>query len=215
MPQGYVALVLHAHLPYVRHPELSYSLEEKWLFEGITETYIPLIATLQSLVRDNVDFALTISLSPTLISMLEDEFLQNRYLNHLKLLMELADKEVERTSNQPAFHHLAQMYRRIYYEAYDLYYRRYRGRLMLAFQELDRSGKVEFITCASTHGYLPLLDIHREVLRAQVQVAVELFRRYFGRHPQGFWLPECGYAPGDDEILAEYGIKYFIVDTHG
>jgi len=30
-PQGYLALVLHAHLPYVRHPEEKYFLEENWL----------------------------------------------------------------------------------------------------------------------------------------------------------------------------------------
>ena len=40
-PKGYLALVLHAHLPFVRHPEENYFLEENWLFEAITETYIP------------------------------------------------------------------------------------------------------------------------------------------------------------------------------
>jgi len=41
MTIGYVALVLHAHLPFVRHPESDYVLEEEWLYEAITETYIP------------------------------------------------------------------------------------------------------------------------------------------------------------------------------
>ena len=31
----------------------------------------------------------------------------------------------------------------------------------------------------------------------------------------GFWLPECGYYPGVDEILKEEGIRYFFVDSHG
>lgn len=38
MSLGYVALVLHAHLPYVRHPESDYVLEEEWLHEAIIET---------------------------------------------------------------------------------------------------------------------------------------------------------------------------------
>ena len=40
-------------------------------------------------------------------------------------------------------------------------------------------------------------------------------RRHFGREPAGIWLPECGYYPGLDEFLAEAGIRYFFVDTHG
>ena len=35
MALGYVALVLHAHLPFVRHPESDYVLEEEWLYEAI------------------------------------------------------------------------------------------------------------------------------------------------------------------------------------
>ncbi len=42
MAKGYFALLLHAHLPFVRHPEYPDFLEEDWLFEAITETYIPL-----------------------------------------------------------------------------------------------------------------------------------------------------------------------------
>ena len=43
MPQGYLSLVLHAHLPFVRHPEYPDFLEEDWLYEAIIETYVPLI----------------------------------------------------------------------------------------------------------------------------------------------------------------------------
>ena len=43
MMQGYLSLVLHAHLPFVRHPEHDKFLEENWLYEAITETYLPLI----------------------------------------------------------------------------------------------------------------------------------------------------------------------------
>ena len=67
MEKGYLALVLHAHLPYVRHPERPRFLEEDWLFEAITETYAPLIKVFDRLIDDGVPFRITISLSPTLI----------------------------------------------------------------------------------------------------------------------------------------------------
>ena len=95
MSLGQVAIVLHAHLPFVRHPESDYVLEEEWLFEAITETYIPLLNVLDGLVRDGIDFKLTLSLTPPLISMLRDSLLQERYDRHLAKLIELADRERE------------------------------------------------------------------------------------------------------------------------
>src|SRR5512133_1435547 len=41
--KGYLSLVLHAHLPFVRHPEHEDFLEEDWLYEAISETYLPLL----------------------------------------------------------------------------------------------------------------------------------------------------------------------------
>ena len=72
MPAGYLALVLHAHLPYIRHPEEPGIMEERWLFEAITECYVPLLWSFEKLVKEGVDFSLTFSLSPPLISMLND-----------------------------------------------------------------------------------------------------------------------------------------------
>ena len=77
--QGSLALVLHAHLPYVRHPEHEEFLEERWLFEAITETYLPLLERLDRLCYEGVSFRLTVSLSPTLLAMLSDELLQPVY----------------------------------------------------------------------------------------------------------------------------------------
>ncbi len=111
MAKGYLALVLHSHLPYVRHPEHDQFLEEDWLYEAITETYIPLINVFDGLVNDGIDFRITMSLTPTLIAMLTDPLLQQRYVRHISKLIELAGKEIERTRDQPEFNPLAHMYR--------------------------------------------------------------------------------------------------------
>src|SRR5262249_8755119 len=110
MKPGYLALVLHAHLPFVREPDQEESLEQNWLFEAITETYVPLLLVLDDLVRDGVDFRLTFSITPTLASMLADSLLQSRYVTRLERLIELAEKEVARTGSDPQFGPLARMY---------------------------------------------------------------------------------------------------------
>jgi 1,4-alpha-glucan branching enzyme len=114
--EGYLALVLHAHLPYVRHPEYEDSLEENWLFEAITETYIPLFLMMEGLIEDGIDFRLTFSLTPTLASMLLDPLLQERYLKKLERTIELAEKEIARTASLPDFQPLARMYHRRFRE---------------------------------------------------------------------------------------------------
>jgi len=213
MNKGYFCLVLHTHLPYVRHPEHEDFLEEDWLYEAITETYIPLILMLEGLLRDNVDFRLTMSLTPTLISMLEDPLLEDRYLKHINKLIELGHKEVERTRWQPEFHHLANMYLGRFYEARGVF-EKYQRNLVRAFKNFQDTGKLEIITCGATHGYFPLMEVVRPSINAQVKVAVSQYERVFGRKPQGIWLPECGFAPGYDQILKDAGLKYFYSDAH-
>src|SRR5262245_19676674 len=107
---GYFAMVLHAHLPFVRHPEHPKFLEENWLFEEITETYIPLIEVMDRWLADRMETRLTLSLTPTLCSMLLDPLLQERYTHYLDGLIELAEKETHRTYWEKPFHPLAKMY---------------------------------------------------------------------------------------------------------
>src|SRR5215216_4947906 len=97
MPTGYFSLILHAHLPFVRHPEYPEFLEEDWLFEAITETYIPLLHAFESLVEGGVRLRLTLGLTPPLCEMLADELLQERYTRHLAKLVEFTEREIVRT----------------------------------------------------------------------------------------------------------------------
>jgi len=212
--RGYLALVLHGHLPFVRHPEHNQFLEEDWLYEAITETYIPLINVFEGLVHDGVDFRLTMSLTPTLISMLIDPLLQRRYLRHIGKLIKLADQELERTKTKPEFHSLAVMYRRLFMNARRVFEDQYGCNLVQAFRKFQDLGKIEIITSAATHGFLPLM-VNPKAVRAQIMIAVDFHRKYFGRPPAGIWLPECGYYEGLDEILKEAGIRYFFTDAHG
>src|SRR5512144_2308974 len=111
MPVGYWCPVLHAHLPYVRHPEYPSFLEEDWFFEALTETYIPLVSVLDGLLADGVEYRLTMTLSPPLLSMMEDELLVSRYNRWLDRMAALAGREVSRTQReQPWLTDLARFY---------------------------------------------------------------------------------------------------------
>jgi len=215
MAKGYFALVLHAHLPFIRHPEYESFLEETWLFEAITDTYIPLLRVFEGLIADDVPFRVTVSLSPPLIAMLQDPLLQQRYLAHLRKLSELGDQEIIRNHGDPRLAEVARMYRRILYETEEWYVEKYQCDLVTAFRRLQDFGVLELATANATHGFLPILKTQPSAVRAQLQVAADSYERAFGKTVPGFWLAECGYYPGLEEQVKAVGGQYFFMETHG
>jgi 1,4-alpha-glucan branching enzyme len=213
--KGYLALVLHAHLPYVRHPEYEEFLEEDWLYEAITETYLPILAALERIADDHVPCRVTLTLTPPLVSMLRDELLMGRYEKRLDSLVELGELEVRRTAKDASLRDVARFYLDRFTAIRKAFVVRYRRDLVAAFRRLQDQGILEIITCGATHAFLPLLQIHPEAVRAQITVAAAHYRQTFGRDPVGIWLPECGYFPGVERFLAQEGIRYFFVDGHG
>lgn len=215
MSNGNLIMMLHAHLPYVRHPEHETHVEEMWLFEAISETYLPLLRMFDSLERDGVDFRLAMSISPTLATMLQDELMHERYIAYLHRQIELADREVNRTRNDDRFRPLAEMYRSRYHENLSDFTEKYENDIVRGFDYYYKRGKLEIVASSATHAFLPLYMQHPPAVRAQVQTGVSENTRVFGKAPRGFWLPECGYASGLEEYLADQGIQYFFVATHG
>jgi 1,4-alpha-glucan branching enzyme len=212
--RGYLAVVLHAHLPYVRHPEHPRFLEENWLFEAITETYIPLLQVLKGWQQAGMRAQLTLTLTPTLCAMLQDSLLQDRYARHLGELIDLADREVQRTLWEKPFHELALFYHERLVATRG-FWLACGGDLVSEFRRLQDAGQIEIITCAATHALLPFLEPHAPSLRAQIFTARDHYRSCFGRDPRGIWLPECAYAHGLDDVLRAANLRWFLTDTHG
>jgi 1,4-alpha-glucan branching enzyme len=213
---GHLALILHAHLPFVRHPEHEHFLEEDWFFEAMTESYIPLLCLMQRLIDERVPFKLTMSLTPTLCAMLQDKLLCERYVRHLDLLIDLAARERKRNRKDSRLHELADFYLKIFRETRRFFVDEYKCDLLAPFRELRASGVLEIIASAATHGLLPLLlQQSREAARAQMLIGRDIYADVFGAEPAGFWLPECAYCAGVESILQEANIRWFVLDAHG
>jgi 1,4-alpha-glucan branching enzyme len=212
-PKGYLCLVLHAHLPYVRHPEYDDFLEEDWFYEGVVETYIPLLNIFENLVNDGVSFRITMSITPPLANMMCDELLQKRCLKYINKLCELSEKEVWRTRWLPEFNITAKMYESKLKLCRKIF-EKYNYNILTGFKNLQELGYLEIITCTTTHGFLPLM-LNQNAIRAQIQIAVDDYIRKFRCKPKGIWLAECAYTPGIEEELKKAGINYFFVEAHG
>ncbi len=210
-----LAIVLHAHLPYVRHPEHDDFLEEWWLYEAVVESYLPLLEAFDRLRAEGVAWALTLTLTPSLCAMLRDPLLRSRTARHLERLCEFAGREVARTAYDAALHATAQFYRDRLEHLRTRWHERWHGDLVGAFREFQDSGQLEIITCGATHGFLPLMADEPAAVRAQIALAVADYTACFGRPPRGIWLPECAYFAGLDGVLAEHELRWFILDAHG
>ncbi len=216
MPKGYLLLVLHAHLPYVRHPEYDRFLEERWFFEAVTETYIPLIKFFDRLQAERIPFQMTLSISPTLANMMEDPLLRQRCLRHLDLSLSLAEKECEHTKDWPDVHPLAWMYRRLFEEARTTFVERCGTRPGYGLPAVCRV-RQPGADHLRRHARLPAAVEFRAVAPCSARSSPPWTStpRIFGSKPKGLWVPECAFYPGLDEVLAQAGIRYFLVDGHG
>lgn len=215
MKHGHLALVLNAHLPFVRRPEYPTFLEERWYFEALSETYLPLLRVFRRLDADEIPFRLTMTLSPTLCTMFADQILGNRYVSYLENQITLARQEQIRTAQDPAMHQVASLYLELYetdlYDFVTLYQRNIVG----AFDFFYKRGKIELMTTGATHAFLPHYREFPEAVCAQVEVAIVSHRKHFGKQPAGFWLPQLGWYPGLGRILHAYNVNYSIVSTRG
>lgn len=213
MEKGYLCLVLHAHLPFIRHPEYKTFLEEGWLYEAMIESYIPLLYYYEKLVNNSVDFRITMSLTPTLCEMLGDPLLQKRFLERLNQLQELAEKELVRTQKS-TFYKTAVMYHQKLQTAREIFVNRYQMNLLTGFKHFQELGKLELITCSATHSFMPLM-LHPNAINAQIETAVKNYKKHFEKSPKGIWNAECAYSLGLEKTLKKWGLNYFFVDTHG
>jgi 1,4-alpha-glucan branching enzyme len=212
--RGALLLVLHAHLPYVRHPGTEQTLESDWLPEAVAGAYLPLLAALERLAADGVPTRLTLSVSPTLLAMLGDPALRAVVGQRLADHGELAAREVRRTAKDaslgPVARYHQQRLSQLLHRWEELH-----GDLISALARAEQAGQLLLITTAATHAFLPLLRHLPEAVRAQVSVGVEQHARVFGRRPVGFWLPECGYYPGVERWLAREELRFTFLEARG
>lgn len=227
------ALVLHTHLPMVvNHGRWPHGSD--WLNEATFECYLPLIETMHHLVGEGLSPKWTINVSPVLAEQLgSPEFQRELSFYYENTLKTCADsRKYFAGIGDTAIVALTDFWESFFERMWSLYQKIGRE-IPAALADLQRDGHIELITCAATHGYLPLLS-REESIHLQLRVAVETHRRHFGVAPRGIWLPECAYRPryewtpptgrdrgtqqrmrpGVEEMLAAHGIEYFVADHH-
>src|SRR2546428_9639297 len=211
-PMGTFVLALHSHLPYARGAG-RWRHGEEWVHEAMLGTYLPLLALFHDLREAAVPYRIVVGLTPVLIEQLADRDVDARFIEYADDQIRRAESDVRRFMDQSdqGRRPLADFALSSSGRLRRAYVERFRRDLVGAFADLARSGHLEILTAAATHGYLPLLD--RASVEAQLRVGRRSTRRLLRLEPTGIWLPECAYAPGLERVLAENGITHFFTDA--
>ncbi|WP_148882708.1 1,4-alpha-glucan branching protein [Thermococcus aciditolerans] len=221
--KGYFTFVLHTHLPYVRkHGKWPFG--EEWLYEAMSETYLPLLMEFERLLSSGVRFQLVINITPVLAEQLADDYIKAEFERYLTRKIETTEEDLKSGKyDERAVKASLDHFRKVYD-----YWGAINGDIVGKFREFQDAGYIEVITSAATHGYLPLLG-REEAIRAQLANGIATYEKHFGRRPMGIWLPECAYRPagewelpdgrkvkrqGMEKFLEEFGIEYFFVESN-
>lgn len=227
----YFCFVLHSHIPYVlNHGTWPHGTD--WLYEAAAEAYLPLLEVLWRLEKEGLKSGLTISFTPVLVEQLKSQRFRQGFIDYLTMKLEASvnDYLYFQQTGEKKLLGLALFWRNWYERIFRLFVDEFRSDLIAGFSRFQEQGSVEIMTSAATHGYLPLLS-RDESVEHQVQQGKFVYKKYFGRNPAGFWLPECAYRPGYswkpplgqeapyqrkgvDEILGQENLAYFFVDSH-
>ena len=227
---GNFCLVLHSHLPWV----LGHGIwphGTSWVNEAAAETYIPLLQEVNKLIDEGYHPKFTLGLTPVLCEMLSHPSFIEGFIGYLdeKVGAALGDLD-DFTENkyEKGRIRLSKWWEEFYERTRDDFIHKFNRDIVGGFKKLQDDGLLDIITCGATHGYSPLLSKDSSI-DAQFKVAIQNYKRHFGRAPTGAWLPECAYRPGYkwknplsgeefdrpgiEYFLAKNGLKYFFVDS--
>ena len=221
---------LHSHLPYVLHHG-RWPHGSDWLTEAAIDTYLPLIESLRALDAEGVKAPVTIGFTPVLANQLASDAFRaelEQYFDQRIAHCEEAPASLRATGDRHLvplvdYWHERLTHLRALFHSID-------RDIIAVFRDLEQRGRLEVISSAATHGFLPLLA-RDESIELQLDVGRREHNRLFGRMPDGCWIPECAYRPrgpwkplpsapdtgprpGIEEYLADAGYRYFFADAH-
>ena len=215
-----VVFIMNTHMPYVLTDGPIFQEKENWLFEAITETYIPLFKALEK--WDPVaqpGKRIVFSMTPCLFNQLVEG--KERYLAYLDVMEKIGRYELQRTSSFAEYnrflnhkvelsweelghvHQTAQNYLSRIRESRkfwaDLDVAAYLNKLFT-----DKKEGVEAWTSSPFHNFLPFFE--GKTADYFVRRGKEEFEKVFDRSPDGFWMPECAFMPGTEKYFIKHGI---------
>ncbi len=207
-----LAIVLHSHLPWVMGCG-KWPFGEEWIYEIAWSCYMPLVRCFRNLAREGIPANVTVSITPVLGQQLASGAFKRGFVEYLEDRIRRVgeDRAAFLADGRTDFARLTFWMEdqiKLTLSEFDAMH----CDLPEAFAQLAQAGSIELASSAATHGYLPLLK-HDKSRRLQVRIGRIMFTDILGVEPRGFWFPECAYKPGLEELVADEGYDYTVLDA--
>ena len=173
---------------------------------------MPLVWMFENLERDGAPYKLQMVLPPVLCTLLEDTVVQAQYIQWLDRSEAFCVKEVKRVSKNKDLQELASSRLEKIKKCRADFTDRYGMRLLSQFADRQKSGTLEIMATCGTNLFMPFFKDTKEILSAKVETGLNAYKTFFGEIPDGFWLPDMGYAEGVESIVRAYGFNYTVLD---
>ena len=213
--QYFFSIIINGHHPFVApSQESGFSEEERDFFEALSDTWLPLLELFENMEKEGFPFQIGMVLSSSLCDMFQNNRLMERYLHWLDKRIAFGSRELKRcASNKDTMALAEQYYKRDCWRKTAIT-EHYNMDLLTVFSDFQKRGRLEILLTSATQSFLPFYVSMEEAIRAHIETALIHHRKYFGRIPPGFWLPELGWTEKLGDYLVEYGIKYTITNAH-
>lgn len=225
-----LVVVLHSHLPYVlNHGRWPHGSD--WICEAAVDTYLPLLEMLGAVNVEGAATPITLGITPILASQLASPTFARELRIFFTQRLAACDEAIADfgRSGEKTLTPIAEYWRGRLARLERLF-DRLDGDMISAFRAHAERGRIELISSAATHGFLPLLATD-ESIRFQLAAGLAEHRRLFGARAAGCWAPECAYRPrgpwaphpaapasamrrGIEEHLGDAGYRFFFTDSH-
>lgn len=188
----------------------------EWVLKNCLDSWLPLLRVFKTLASDDIDFQVSLNISPPVAYTLSHPRFQDymsRYLDrtmaHIKSQIQIMKSRLDAQEYIWAGErYLADIKALAQFYNHDL------GKDIIgAYRTLSNDGYLELSTCTATHGMAGLLQSTPDALNTQIQIAKQAHNRIFGDDPKGIWLAENSYFPGVEKILEKHQLHYFFVEA--
>ncbi|MCP4753173.1 MAG: DUF1957 domain-containing protein [Proteobacteria bacterium] len=188
----------------------------EWAMKNCLDSWLPLLRLFRKLARENMDYQVSLDISPPVAYMLANTRFKDymsRYLMRMQAYVRERIALMKSRRDPPDYIWAAERYLADV-EAVDRFFNHeLKKDIIGAFRELELKGFLEIVTCTVTHAMPAELESIPDSLNTQIVLAARSHHRIFGDRPRGIWLAENSFFPGVEHYLEKESLNFFFVEA--
>lgn len=186
------------------------SVSKNNFFHLLSDVYIPLFETFGMFEKEKIPFKISFVVPPVMCFLLENKQIRSDYINWLDEKIRIGESELSRAEKS---------FCSIILGTIDKYKKTKQAfldcscDLLQFFREYQNKGNVELLATSATEVFFPHYFDLKKILEAQTKLGLNIYKKFFSKEIEGFYLPDMGYCDEVAEILEKNAVSYTFLDS--